>query len=174
MKKALLALALISVVYQTHAADIRFQGEIVDETCSLEVNGVESPTILLPSVSRKDLASQGQTAGEEYFTIVLKGCNGATANQGLVAAFLPNGDVNPQGRLLNGAAGGSEKVSLELRDDTTPINLASSDTNKVTLVEEGGSTTGVSKVLNVRYYAEASGLEATAVEGSVQYLIHYQ
>ncbi|QZI68313.1 fimbrial protein [Pseudomonas protegens] len=173
MKKTVIALALIATVQQVQAAEVKFIGEIVDETCSLEVNGVTNPTIMLPSVSKKDLAAIGQTAGESRFTLTLKGCTGAEATRTIAASFLPNGDVTKDGRLANEAPGGSNKVSLQLLDETTPINLASGELSRVTLVEEGESTQGVSKVLGVRYYAEASGLEATAVESSMQYSISY-
>ncbi|MCE4056857.1 fimbrial protein [Pseudomonas sp. Au-Pse12] len=173
MKKTLTALALIATVSQVQAAEIKFLGEIVDETCSLEVNGVTNPTVLLPSISKKELASIGQTAGEARFTLTLKGCTSAEATRSIAATFLPNGDVTQEGRLANEAPGGSNKVSLQLLDETTPINLASGELSRVTMVEEGESTVGVSKVLGVRYYAEASGLEATAVESSMQYSISY-
>ncbi|EPL04940.1 fimbrial protein [Pseudomonas sp. CF161] len=173
MKQTLITLALLGAVQQVQASQIKFLGEIVDETCTLDVNGTSNPTILLPSISKKELASIGQTAGEARLTLTLSGCTGGTASRTITAAFLPNGDVNNQGRLANEAPGGSAKVSLQLLDDTTPINLASGELSRVTLVEEGESTAGVSKVLNVRYYAEESGVEATAVEGSVQYSISY-
>jgi len=173
LKKTLITLALLGAVQQAQASEIKFLGEVVDETCSLNINGTSNPTILLPSISKKELAAVGQTAGEARFTLTLNGCTGGTASRTINAAFLPNGDVNNEGRLTNEAPGGSSKVSLQLLDETTPINLASGELSKVTLVEEGESTAGVSKVLNVRYYAEETGVEATAVEGSVQYRISY-
>lgn len=55
---------------------ITFQGEVLANSCIVQVNGQTSPMVTLPTVGTADLnAAVGDTAGATPFTIDITGCN---------------------------------------------------------------------------------------------------
>lgn len=55
---------------------ITFQGEVLANSCIVQVNGQASPTVTLPTVGTADLnAAVGKTAGATPFTVDLTGCD---------------------------------------------------------------------------------------------------
>ena len=54
---------------------ITFQGEVLANSCIVQVNGEASPTVTLPTVGTADLGSLGKTAGATPFTVDLTGCD---------------------------------------------------------------------------------------------------
>ena len=81
-KKTTLALLTASLFISTSTFamsnnTITFRGEVSDETCSVAINGNQAkPVVILPTVSAKELAKGGDTAGQVTFDIGLTGCTG--------------------------------------------------------------------------------------------------
>lgn len=146
---ALVALGATNIVMA--AENITFQGTIDSNTCTVDVGGTASPTVILPTVGVASLNSLGKTAGPTPFMINISGCSSTAdevavrfaahnpdgANLGLTPASTATG-VSVQ--LLNGSAG------------STPIafntGIAASDTKTT-------SNGSASYNLTAQYYAKA-------------------
>lgn len=179
MKRVPFELLLLSAVFSSTSASavdgtIFFSGNVVNETCKVEVNGSSSatPTVTLPTVKTSALNRANQTAGLTPFTITLVGA-GCTSNS--IAAkpyFEPEVEkVNPQGRLIN--IGAAENVEIQVLDQSqTAIDLsqgAASQRFGVAKVNEEK----LSYDYFARYFATATATAGT-VNSSVSYSIIYK
>lgn len=153
---------------------IYFVGEVVTETCQVDINGnAESPIVMLPSISAADLASAGATAGETTFTLGISGCSGAAIKT--QTRFIGN-NVDAKGNLVPVDAGNSGyagNVALQLLDAPggNPLNL-----NSPVLVEgvtlADGEKNGSAKYA-VQYISVDGGATPGIVTGSLQYSVTY-
>lgn len=185
MKKTILVIGAIAAAafgQTAHAADgtINFFGELVAQTCTIDVNGTVTPAaamVMLPKVSTGKLASSGQTTGTTGFTIGLKNCAGPAKS---ASAFFESGTtVDPAtGNLKNTVAAGggpATNVQLQLIDITGNKLIRAGDsiqhtaTAKVTLDASGNANLPYA----VQYYATGV-TTAGKVASQVLYSIDYQ
>ncbi|MGC8118445.1 fimbrial protein [Metapseudomonas otitidis] len=148
--------------------EIRFEGKIVEKTCTVAVNGTVSPvvaTVTLPETNAGLLKFAGNTAGDTPFIINLKDCrtNASSADVYFKSAYL---DGN---QLLNTSQNGpAANVALELTDSAgTPLDLSGKTPTAMSLNAGAGSAT-----YKVRYYAK-DAVTAGAVESTAMYFIAY-
>ncbi|KHJ67546.1 fimbrial protein [Pantoea rodasii] len=175
--KSLLALVVSSALFSASAFaasdnTINFQGEVADETCSISVNGnAASPVVLMPTVSKADLAASGDTAGQTAFTVGLTGCTGdASASTKISTVFVGN-NVTANGNLAN--TGTATNVEVQLVDSKDAvINLTGGYTGSGDLTLAAGETEA-SATYNAQYYANGVATAGT-VEASLQYAVTYQ
>ncbi|MCL2657330.1 MAG: type 1 fimbrial protein [Betaproteobacteria bacterium] len=183
MKKILLSLAAVGLsavaAPAAHASDgtITFMGRLVDQTCTIKVNGVAGPTqtVILPAVSINLLQAATNTAGQTGFTIGLEGC---TVVSGLAHAFFESGPgVDPlSGNLIQmETTGAATNIQLQLLDALSgqPIKAGDSgqslDTTPVTIDAAGTATLPYA----VQYYATGPTTPGF-VTGQVTYSIFYE
>ncbi|WP_114238885.1 fimbrial protein [Dyella sp. C9] len=141
MKKTLISTALVAVLglaglapMAASAADgtITFNGEVTDTTCTITGGGAATGsgniTVTLPTVSASALASNGQTAGDTNFSLILGGgtncADGKTAALWIETSQTPALDV-ATGALKNQAASGAGNVEVRMVNpaNSQPINL---------------------------------------------------
>jgi major type 1 subunit fimbrin (pilin) len=81
---------------------ITFRGEVSDETCSVAINGNQAkPVVILPTVSAKELAKGGDTAGQVTFDIGLTGCTGNADKPTKISTVFVGNQVTSNGNLGN-------------------------------------------------------------------------
>lgn len=156
MKKLSFALAVLGALSATSAVanngsgTVEIRGKVVDQTCTVSTNH-KNLVVILPTVSKADLASVGQTAGRKDFQIEVQGCT--TANQNgistIYAAFSAPSpsyvdNVNA-GTLFNRVQGGANDftkanhVNIQLLDkDGNAIDLSGKTLGSAAT---GGATT---------------------------------
>lgn len=153
------------------ANTINFQGEVSDETCSVEINGnASSPVVLLPTVSKADLSASGQTAGKTDFTVGLTGCTGTSTETKISTVFVGN-NVSAAGNLSN--TGTAENVEIQLLDTTgADINLTGGYVGSGDLTLATGETEK-SATYSAQYLSTGVATAGT-VTASMQYAITYR
>jgi len=151
---------------------INFQGEVSDETCSVAVNGnAASPVVLMPTVSKADLATSGATAGQTSFTVGLTGCTANATTSTKVSTVFVGNNVSSSGNLTN--TGTAQNVEVQLLDpQDAVINLTSGYTGSGDLTLKTGETEA-SATYNAQYYATGAATAGT-VAASLQYAVTYQ
>jgi len=174
---AMAALSLIApAAYATDGA-IDFQGRLLAQTCTIDVDGqtVFLTTVALPKVPTSLLTTAGQTAGQTRFTIGLSNCSGPARS---AAAFFENG---PTVDLISGnlgyvpGPGRAANVQLQLVDASNGRPIRVGDVSQFTsttrvLID----TSGNAKLpYAVQYYATGT-TTAGQVLSSVLYSINYQ
>lgn len=181
-RKALVIAALVAAsgVQFAQAADgtINFNGELVNQTCTIAVDGVVTPTaatVTLPTVSTSQLTAAGQRAGTTGFNIQLTNCVGAATT---AAAFFEAGStVDPVSGNLRNTTGGATNVQLQLIDSgsATGAVIQAGNTNQRTQTTR--NTIDASGAANmpyaVQYFATGATTPGTVVS-SVTYSVDYQ
>ena len=180
-RKALALAALVSATGAqfANASDgtINFNGQLTDQTCTVSVNGVVTPTVAtvtLPTVSTGTLTLAGETAGSTAFNIRLSNCVGAAS---AVAAFFESGSgVDPFSGHLNNIAGvgSATNVQLQLVDAASNNIISAGNSNQLFSNTFAALVNGEADMpYAVRYYATGATTAGTVV-GSVTYSINYQ
>ena len=151
---------------------ITFQGEVTDETCSVAINGNgATPVILLPTVSTKELAKSGDTAGGITFDIGVTGCTGNPSTETNISTVFVGNQVTTNGNLGNtGSAGNVEIQLLDTKDAV--INLTDGYTGNGDLKLAAGASEA-SATYTAQYYANGLATAGT-VEATLQYAVSYQ
>lgn len=176
------ALISASQSFAEKTGTLRFQGEIMNETCATDVSGSSSTasgasgTVTLPKVSIASLAKVANTAGDTSFNITLKGANGeacdiANTVQGIY--FEQNSkQVNADGRLNSTGLAKGFDIRL-LTNDKTPINLMLNAG-----AQQASSLEGNSYKYYAQYYATAKaedeGIKLGTILSEVDYTIIYK
>ncbi|QIK14984.1 type 1 fimbrial protein [Leclercia sp. 29361] len=92
LKKIALAFTVVALPYSALAAPtVTFEGEVTDQTCSVNINGQTSSVVMLPTVAATEFGTtlaNGQTAGLTPFTISLSGCKSSTSSTNITTKFL--------------------------------------------------------------------------------------
>lgn len=176
--KALLPVAfgttvlLSSAAFADAANTITFKGEVTEQTCSVTVNGSSArPVVLLPTVSKSELASATSTAGLTTFTLGVSGCTADTVDLKIKTLFIGT-NVTSSGNLEN--SGTAANVELQLMTDatgTSAIDL-SNPTAIAGMTVLAGETTAEHDYA-VQYYTPTGSAGAGTVVGVVQYAISY-
>lgn len=111
----LLSAVLAQSAYASDGA-INFSGELVDTTCSVNVNGsvgAAPATVALPKISAATLGTANATAGQTHFYIMLDACSGI--NKTASAYFEAGSGVDTStGNLKN--TGTAQQTQLQLLD----------------------------------------------------------
>lgn len=175
MKKSLLALALMTLPGFVFAAmsnnTVRFQGEVADQTCNVDVNGTDSqPVVLMPTAAASALKTAGQVTGKTNFTINLTNCTAAAADTEISTTFAGT-DVTEGGNMGNAGTATNVEVQL-LGSDSKPVDLSGGMTAVpgITLAE---GETSATQDLSVQYITEEGTATAGTVLASAQYAISY-
>jgi len=181
MNRQALVLAVLvaaSGAQLANAADgtINFNGELVDQTCTIAVDGVVTPaaaTVTLPTVSINRLTTAGQVTGQTGFNIQLSNCVGAATT---TAAFFESGaSVDPVSGNLKNMSGTAGNVQLQLVDAANGSAIQAGNTNQRTRTTR--NTLDGSGNANMPYAIQyiASGVTTPGtVVSSVTYSIDYQ
>lgn len=174
---AITVIAATAAAQQATASDgtINFNGELVSQTCTINVNGTPTPaaaTVTLPTISSSLLSAAGQTAGQTSFNIQLSNCTGAAST---AAAFFEAGaTVDPTSGLLKNS-GTATNVALELVDSVSNAAIVAGDSAQTVStsridIDPAGNT---NMPYAVRYKAQGAATAGTVVS-SVTYSIDYQ
>ena len=180
MNKFLIAIPLLALATSTaFAADgtITINGQVTDNTCTVNTVQGKDFTVTLPTVSKQVLAAAGDTAGRTPFTINLTGC---TAGSKVATYFEPGATVDFNTGRLNNASGTAKNVQVQLLgSDNTAIKVLAGSGSGLDFAQTNSQwvdvVAGGSADLN--YYAEyyATGTsEAGSVATTVKYTIIYQ
>jgi len=178
----ILAVLLAAAVTQSAFASdgtINFEGQLLDSTCTVNVNGTVGPaaaTVTLPKVSAAQLKTAGTIAGQTGFNITLSACSGTTTK---AAAFFEAGaNVDPLTHNLKNndkTKDGAQNVQLQLVDANNGQVIKAGDfsqvanTSKVTKDASGGA------VLPYAVQYISTGVAAAGlVKGAVTYSITYE
>ncbi len=151
---------------------ITFKGEVSEQTCEVTINGVTArPVVLLPTVSKSQLATADSAAGLTTFTLGVTGCAVTSGALDVKTVFVGH-NVSATGNLSN--TGSATNVELQLLTDAggaTPIDLRTS-TAIAGVTVPAGQTSGEHDFA-VQYYSPTGSAGAGTVLGSVQYAITY-
>ncbi|MBW1213786.1 fimbrial protein [Pantoea allii] len=150
---------------------INFQGEVSDETCSVNVNGNNSaPLVLMPTVGVNELDASGKVAGKTDFSVAISGCTGSTNSTRVSTVFIGN-NVSDTGNLKN--SGNAENVEIQLLDPTgAEINLTSTYIGDGDLTLSSGETE--KSATYAAQYLATDVATAGTVSASLQYAVTYQ
>lgn len=181
MNRKALALAVLVAATGTqfaNAADgtINFNGELVNQTCTIAVDGVVTPavaTVTLPTISTSLLNAAGQAEGRTGFNIQLTNCVGAATT---AAAFFNSGStVDPVSGNLNNMTGTATNVQLQLVDAQGGAIIQAGNTNQKTQTTRNtiDATGAATMPYAVQYFATGTTTPGTVVS-SVTYNVDYQ
>lgn len=166
------ALIISQAAMADSANTITFKGEVSEQTCEVTINGVTArPVVLLPTVSKSELATADTAAGLTTFTLGVTGCAVTSGALDIKTVFIGN-NVSATGNLEN--TGTATNVELQLLTDATaatPIDLRNA-TPVAGVTVAAGQTEGAHDYA-VQYYTPAGSATAGTVLGSVQYAITY-
>lgn len=176
MSASLLAvLGSVGIAQSATTGTINFTGEITSSTCDVSINGGgTNGTVALPTVTRSQLSTTGETAGITSFTVDLNECEGVLKT---ASVFFESGSsVDPiTGRLKN-IGGSAQQVSLQLRDLGSAARsvIEAGNQNQVQdttyLPMDSGSA---NLPYAVEYYSEGSVSAGTVISNAV-YSIQYK
>lgn len=159
------------------APQIQFQGEVTDQTCKVDLKGNTGSIVLLPTVSKSELAAPGETAGITPFTITVSDCaTSETSSQSIVTEFLGENVLEPGvlGNATSEDGSYAKNVGIQLVEDTntkTPINL-NGVTKSQSVINLAGQSSG-EHTFGAQYYAMDAATSGK-VSAVVNYTISYQ
>lgn len=177
MKKvALLLLASVAAPSFAFAAghEIKFQGQVNDQTCHVTVDGAEDALVILPTVATTALSDAGSVAGETPFAVSVTGCAAPTTDvMSIKTMFGVSGGATAGGNIPN--LGSANNVALQLLNQPggSPVKLVSGTPTSVEGLKLGKGETAASHTFAVRYITEGGAAGAGSVMGSVQYALDY-
>lgn len=149
---------------------ISISGLVEDQVCSIEaVGNASGNTLVLPTVFKSDLASDGATAGATTFQFALSAC----PTSGSVSAFFESTNVDTTtGNLVNNAADAASNVQIQiLNADGQAIDLNTNANNGVVALDvEGNAQLDYS----AQYIAKGGAAGAGDVETQLVYTVRYQ
>ncbi|CND31605.1 fimbrial protein [Yersinia pseudotuberculosis] len=175
MKKTLVTLMLFILpgiaFAETSNNTIKFQGEVAEQTCMVDINGTaNTPVVLLPTVSTSNLNQVNAVAGKTNFTINLTGCNIAIQDTQISSIF-QGMNVTSGGNLGN--IGTARNVAIQLIDPRgTPIRMSGGSVEVPGITLATGETSA-SQDLSAQYITEEGQATAGSVIASAQYAITY-
>ncbi|MBL5825928.1 fimbrial protein [Serratia fonticola] len=168
------ALAAINVANASDGT-ITFNGNLTANTCDVVVDGQTSnATIVLPTVSTKQLATAATTAGRTGFVMALKNCTGSLKTAS--AYFEAGVSVDPISGRLKNMTGTASNVALQLRDGTSSsmATIQAGNANQILNASYVDVSTGTANLpYAVEYYALGATTAGTVVS-NVVYSIQYK
>jgi major type 1 subunit fimbrin (pilin) len=188
MNKTLLSAALIAgfgvAAFAPQAAQavgansggtITITGAIAASTCNMLVNGVASPTVVLPTTMTNALAIAGSTSGWTSVSMVLSACT-TIAPYTTVTPFFSGANIDAgTGYLKNTGSALNVEVALSPNQSLTNVlTLAGTVGNQGVASTSLSAAGGATYQLYAGYVAQAGGAGAGSVSTSVVYALNYQ
>jgi len=167
---ALLAVVVAAPSMAAGTNTITFQGTVIPQTCSVQIEGTNNPTITLPKVSVKQLSQASDVAGVTPFKVTVDKCDSVGST--IVNVRLVGAQISSGGRLVNTAAEAdkAQNVELQLLEGVSgaPIDLSQAGVAEFPpVVIDDGQVKG-EHTFAVRYFATAA-----ATPGLVQSVVNY-
>jgi len=152
------------------AGTITFEGRVLDQTCSVTVEGADSPTVKLPTVSTTQLAAANASAGLTPFKVKISACK-AEGTALAVNTVFSGASITPSGNLKNIHADPAQNVEVQLLKDASGAagtEIALTSVTAVAGLEVAAGATEAEYEFAARYYAsDAAGV------GGVQAVVNY-
>ena len=158
---------------------VTFEGEVTDQTCSVNINGQTNSVVMLPTVATADFGTtlaNGQKAGLTPFTIAISGCTAPTADLNINTKFLGY-DVDAVTGVLGNRATANAAVGYGIQltgssNGTNPVML-SGPTSVSGLVLKT-SETSASYDFGAQYYViNATGAKPGKITAVAEYTLSY-
>lgn len=155
---------------------VRFNGEVIDQTCVVKADK-KAQTITLEKVAVGDLQGAGKVAGNKQFQISLENCKATSTHQLVRAQFISSPHVDlATGTLKNTKTGQTDfasNVNLRLKESNgTPIKLGDAAYTDHVYHDLNRQVAGEIQY-SVEYYS--TGVATVGkVESEVEYAIVYQ
>jgi major type 1 subunit fimbrin (pilin) len=149
---------------------IDISGKVEDSVCNIEATGnAVGNTLVLPTVFKSELASDGATAGATGFQFAMTGC----PTTGSVSAYFEITNVDSTtGNLVNKAAVPAENVQVQIMNaDGEVIDLNTNSYNGVVALDTAGAAT---IDYSAQYIAKGGAATAGDVETQLVYTVRYQ
>jgi major type 1 subunit fimbrin (pilin) len=152
----------------TNTGTIQINGKVLQDTCTVTVNG-SGNTVTLTPVMASSLASSGAVAGATPFTLNLSNCDkNATQAQ---LSFTSGANNATDGNLTNtGSAGNVEVQLLAGGTSGSAINVKSNANAPAVALSSGTGSTN----LAAQYYATGAGATPGLVSTSASVTFTYQ
>ncbi|EMH1202721.1 TPA: type 1 fimbrial protein [Serratia marcescens] len=170
-------LGLSGLAGQAQAASsgtISFSGTVTETTCDVLVNGQgANASVMLPTISTKQLSDPSTGRGRTAFKLQLKGCEGSLKYA--TAYFEPGSNVDSNGRLRN-LGGSAKNVVLQLRDGSVADNpvIVAGDISQLANASYQNITGGTATMEYLVEYLGVGTLSAGTVVSNVVYSLHYK
>ena len=177
MPKTLLSTALVAVLgtvaflpaarAAVNTGTININGKVLQDTCTVTVNGGAGNTVTLTPVMTSSLAASGTKAGATAFTLNLSGCDANATKAQL--SFITGTNNVADGNLKNASYASNVEVQLLAGGTSGSAINVGNDTNAplVTLSSGSGSTN-----MAAQYYATGAataGLVSTSASITFTY-----
>jgi major type 1 subunit fimbrin (pilin) len=187
MNKTLLSAALIAgfgvAAFAPQAAHavansggtITITGAVAASTCNILVNGVASPTVVLPTTMTNALATAGANSGWTSVAMVLNGCT-VIAPYTTVTPFFSGANIDTvTGYLKNTGTAGNVEVALSSNQSLTNVlTLAGAVGAQGVAATPLTTATSTTYQLYAGYVAQTTGATPGSVSTSVVYALNYQ
>lgn len=160
---------------------ITFNGKVVGETCTVDVNktGSSSATVTLPTVQTSALKTDGDVAGRTGFTMSVSGAACLKANagaNGTVKAFFQQGpNIDPDsGFLTNTAtAAAATMVQIGILNATDATTVKGFDLNAPAATQGETPVTMVDGTATLLHYAAQYVARGQSTPGAVTSSVDY-
>ena len=171
---------------------VRFQGKVVDQTCTIDTNS-QDQIVVLDTVSKNRFTAVGDTAMPTPFDIQLSNCSVGTVGKATKVkarfASAANVDTTNHYTLKNTkTSGNATNVNIQLfnADGTTPIapmkrtTIAATATAPITHKSDDGAKfetiTAATQTLHyiAKYYATNANVGVGDVESAVDFELTYE
>lgn len=175
LKKIAAAVALSILPCAAFAAPtVTFEGEVTDQTCSVNINGQTNSVVMLPTVAMSEFGTPlapGQKAGITPFTITVSDCTAPASDLNITTQFLGY-DVDPSSGVLGNRATTDAATGFGIQLTTSGTGGTAVTLNGITpvpgLVLKQGKT-AASYDFGAQYYV----LSATATAGKITAVAEY-
>lgn len=181
IKKLTLAASLVlglNIAMGASANDgtVTFTGKVVDQTCTVKTESKDLQ-VKLPTVSKKQLDTVGNTAGKTAFNIKVENCSAASSDASKVAAyFLPNAEyIDENTHNLKNTAPSSKANNVQVRLLNNNFQSIQVGENIDTQYPESSNSFSTinGNAASVRYYAEYIAVTGSATPGNVTAKVEY-
>ncbi len=161
------------------APTVTFQGEVTDQTCSVNINGQTNSVVMLPTVSTSDFGTKlanGQKAGLTPFTVSISGCTAPAADLNIKTKFLGY-DVDASSGVLGNRATADAAVGYGIQltassDGTNPVVLSGATSVDGLVLK--ASETSASHDFGAQYYVvDATSAQPGKITAVAEYTLSY-
>lgn len=181
--KLLPILLLVTASAAVNAANptITFNGEVTNQTCTVDVNGQTNSVVMLPTVAMTDFGATlttAQTAGQTTFTVTVSGCTAPPTTAESISVKLLGYDVDAGTGVLGNRATGADAANgfgIQITGDsagTNPIQLDGPTTLPGFSLAVGQSS--ATHDYGARYYVlDAATASAGKITAVAEYALSY-
>lgn len=179
--KLLPVLLLLTAPAVVSAANptITFNGEVTNQTCTVDINGQTNSVVMLPTVAMSDFGAtlaNSQTAGQTAFTVTVSGCTAPATTAQNISVKLLGYDV-VSGVLGNRAVGtdAANGFGIQLTDDATGTNPVALDgPTALPSFSLGVGQSTATHEYGARYYVvDAATASAGKITAVAEYTLSY-